>query len=178
MNENDYYIDREAYEKANKHSLLAKVNNLLNTHSGYMALICALINISLGVFFAVYEWYIIVTWFTFLIIQCLAYLIMELKFYMEYTNVSLNQHELTSQQQQQQQRQSGMYDLNSSRTESTQQLRDIGQTLQTTPKPINKSITFYDYIALSFYYYIIFIIRVSVFNIKRLSSTTATPGKQ
>jgi hypothetical protein len=58
---------------------------IIKKNTGYTAILFAAINISLGVFYAVFHWVWILTWFAFLGASVLVYIGIETKLYMNYS---------------------------------------------------------------------------------------------
>ena len=64
---------------------------IIKQNTGYTAIVFAAINISLGVFYAVFSWVWILTWFVFLGSSILVYIGIETKLYMNYSkNITEN----------------------------------------------------------------------------------------
>lgn len=83
MPKNDYILD-ERDDPTIKYDFF--LFNMIHANSGSIGLILATINISLGVFYAVLEWYWLVIWFSFLGICVLLYGFLEVVNFLNYSD--------------------------------------------------------------------------------------------
>ena len=90
---------------------------LIHENLGRASILLAIINISIGVFYAVFEWYWILIWFCYLAAFIIIYLLFELNIYFSKQEISKS---IASKNEQD--IDIDGYDLNISKTGSTQQL--------------------------------------------------------
>ncbi|CAF0715064.1 unnamed protein product [Brachionus calyciflorus] len=76
----DYYIDEDEKTKAlqYKSGFCYNLINFFSKNLSFSSITLAIVNISLGVFYAVLEWYWIVVWFTFLGANIFLYIVLEI----------------------------------------------------------------------------------------------------
>ena len=98
MNKNDYIID-EKEDPLNKYDCF--LFNIIHRNSGSIGLVLGVVNISMGIFYAVFEWYWIVVWFSLLGINLIGYGCLEVVNFLNYSadvdkNHKMNEYESQS----------------------------------------------------------------------------------
>lgn len=126
----DYYIDEDEKTKAlqYKSGLCYNLIKFFSKNLAMTAIALASVNISMGIFYAVLEWYWVIVWFTYLGANFFLYLVLEISKYNKQTSSIKTKQENDDSE-------SDDDDFTLSKASSTQQLKPNGNDEQIRMEP-------------------------------------------